>query len=252
MEKKSKTRIIVIDHLPFVIDTVKCELRQWNDPGNRIAFDELKDEGKYFSMLYSKDSKNVADQMQEASLQSTGSMNIIIPSVLLKEHELKDDIQNAINENSRELNWGIFIGDEAIANRLSGVLPHIDLAGTDHIIDWRSKELRASDAPYGRISLKGMAMSDTGEEYLCFFNTKSRTVYEPEENMTALPKDVVLLVIPGELKLDPVAVAREYGMKDTDLLFTHPIQQDLAANIKPLSETGLPAMIEKNLKAQRP
>jgi hypothetical protein len=57
-----------------------------------------------------------------------------------------------------------------------------------------------------------------------------------------------VLEIPYEIKLDPVAVAREYGIGEIDLLTDHPFQMKLAAKVTPLLETGLPDFIKQNLE----
>jgi hypothetical protein len=137
---------------------------------------------------------------------------------------------------------------ELLAIRLKGVLPHIDLAGTDFTIDWRLRELRETDEPWKNISFKDMEISESGEEYLCFFNTETHRRYLPEDDITELPENVVVLEIPNELQLDPIAVARESGMGYAELLADHPIQSDLSAKVKPLSESGLPEFIEYNLR----
>lgn len=61
----------------------------------------------------------------------------------------------------------------------------------------------------------------------------------------------MLLEIPHELKLDPVAVARERGVDVALILKENPIQKDLAAIVKPLSESRLPQLIEENLKKEQ-
>lgn len=91
-------------------------------------------------------------------------------------------------------------------------------------------------------------MDGSGEAYLCFYHTLSHEIFIPAEDITELPENVVVLEIPYELKLDPVAVARCYGMGETDFLREHPIQLSLVAKVIPLSESGLPEFIENNLK----
>lgn len=137
--------------------------------------------------------------------------------------------------------------DEAlVAARLNGILPRIDIAGYPFIVDWRLKELRPVDDFSTRLDLRHMPMSDDGEKYLCFYHVPTRCEWKANDSITAVPKDVVLLEIPYELKLDPVSVARQYGLKDTELLENHPIQKELKAKVIPLEETGLPDLIKQN------
>jgi len=65
--------------------------------------------------------------------------------------------------------------------------------------------------PWKSISFDDFEMDDYGDKYLCFFNTETHELYMPPDDLMELPENVVVLEIPNELHLDPVAVAREYG-----------------------------------------
>lgn len=172
-----------------------------------------------------------------------------IPAPIIDSRELlSEEFKQTINTSSKQNSWGFYLGDKATALRLSGALPHIDLAGTDFTIDWRLRQLRETEEPWKHISFDDLEMDDSCEAYLCFYNTQSHKLFSPEENIIELPEDVVLLEIPNELKLDPVAVARDYGISETDFLVEHLIQSALTAKVTPLSESGLPRFIENNIK----
>ncbi|WP_345949015.1 hypothetical protein ABDD95_19395 [Mucilaginibacter sp. PAMB04274] len=137
---------------------------------------------------------------------------------------------------------------ELFKRRSLGILPHIDIAGTDFTIDWRAKELRESAAPWNTIPLRNLDMGDAGENYLFFYDTAKHTLWHFDPYITALPANVILLEIPYELKLDPYAVANEYGMDPAELIAEFPIQKTLSSAVKPLSESGLPEIIQENLE----
>ncbi|QHS55859.1 hypothetical protein GWR56_10065 [Mucilaginibacter sp. 14171R-50] len=138
--------------------------------------------------------------------------------------------------------------EELLKIRQSGKLPHIDLAGTDFTVDWRLRQMRETEQPWKNISFEDFEMDDYGDSYLCFFNTQTHELYMPPEDLMELPEDIVVLEIPNELKLDPIAVAREYGSDLSELLREYPITEDLSAKVTPLSESGLPTLIENNIK----
>jgi hypothetical protein len=133
-----------------------------------------------------------------------------------------------------------------LADRLKGVLPHIDIAGTDFTIDWRLKELRETVQPWNRISVKAMELTPDLEHYCCYYDLESHRQYFPDADLTELPENIGMLVIPNELKLDPVGVAREYGLSDTELLERCPLLENLTGRIRPLSETALPQIMAEN------
>lgn len=140
--------------------------------------------------------------------------------------------------------------EQAVQRRVKGILPIITIVDDEYIVDWRLKELRMKDRPENIISLKNMDMDDKGSSYLCFYDKKAKAVIRIGDDITELPKDAVMLKIPYELKLDPVGVAREYGLGDTELLNRFPIQENLQAEQVPLKDTMLPKIIEANRKKQ--
>lgn len=140
--------------------------------------------------------------------------------------------------------------EELLAARLAGLLPRIDICGHPFIIDWRLRELRPENDFSTRIDLRNVPMSEDGEHYLFFYHVPTKSVVHIDENITSKPKDTVLVELPYELVLDPVAVARQYGLKDTSMLDDYPILENLKAKIIPVEETRLPELIKANREKQ--
>lgn len=138
-----------------------------------------------------------------------------------------------------------------LGKRLAGELPCILIGDDEFIIDWRLRELRHKEQCQCTIQLSGMAMSEDGEHYLCFYHLLTKAVIHIGDDITSLPGDVVMLKIPNELKLDPVGVARDYGLDDMFMLDKYPIVSRLEAVIIVLEETGLPVLIERNLEKHK-
>jgi hypothetical protein len=137
---------------------------------------------------------------------------------------------------------------QLLARRLMGALPHIDIAGTDFTIDWRIRELRETAAPWNKINLNLLSESESGEEYLGLYDTVEKQLYNLDDNIIMLPENVICIEIPNEVKLDPIAVARQYGLVIAEFVQQHPIEKNLSAFIRPLTETGLPEMVAENLR----
>lgn len=220
--------ILVIDHRPFIIDLEKDELRQYNRPANTIAFNTLSRSGFLFS------------------LELNGSIFKIPQTLLQIPEQLTPLMRTAINLRSRDENWGIYIGDEAVARRLSGELPHIDISGTDFTIDWRLRELRETAEPWKKININDLDMTEDYESYGFFYDTVNHTVFDFDETVTEMPENVVIAEIPNEYGLDPVAVAREAELGDAGLLAQNPYLSKQSAVIKPITGIGLEAFIEEN------
>lgn len=132
------------------------------------------------------------------------------------------------------------------ALREQGILPHIDIAGTDFTIDWRLKELRETAAPWNNIQLHDAEMSPDGEEYYLLYDTNSHEEYIFDDEVTEAPANVVFIKIPYEIRLDPYAVALQYRIDPREFVDRFPIENDLQADVRPLSETNFEALTAAN------
>lgn len=225
---------VIIAGTAFLIDAAKEELRDAADTGNSIPFDKLKDEGGYFTMLYDVNSKNIWTNLVAADEKNDHLRKIILPALILSKNQaISDELARSINQQSSERNWGIYAVNGKLARRLAGELPGINIDGSRFIVDWRLKELRDANDVSRKIDLSRLDMNEEGTEYVCLYNTKSKEVIY---NAGAYQADdhVAILRIPYELKLDPVAVARQYGLKETELLEKFPMQEVLNARLEPI------------------
>jgi hypothetical protein len=145
----------------------------------------------------------------------------------------------------------IVVDQQALDRRLNGALPQIDLAGEMFTVDLRPKELRNSKYFFPVISLKSFELTNDGRHYEAYYHPIMKQVVELDPKLLEFPESVIKLKIPNELGLDPVATARAYGMDERELLRRHPMQNDLKAEVIPLSETNIPALIQRNKEALR-
>ncbi|MEB0249632.1 hypothetical protein QN344_05765 [Mucilaginibacter sp. 5B2] len=148
------------------------------------------------------------------------------------------------------MNQQILPQAELVTQRLAGKLPHIDINGTDFTIDLRLQELRETEMPWNHISIMDLEPSLDGDDQLFLYDTQKHCAYELDDNITELPEHVVLVALPDDFTLDPVAAARAVGYEETKFLDEYPIKQFLIAGITPLKDTFLPKMIEENLSRQ--
>ncbi|WPU99118.1 hypothetical protein SNE26_24195 [Mucilaginibacter sp. cycad4] len=245
----SNQHILAIGPVPFIIDTLQEKLIQYDDHENTINFNDLTRHEGYYTARFHKGLRNLADGYQTSGKINDQIMDLTLPGIILAvPGELPDELKSSLSAISQKKGWGFYLGGEDLAKRLSGVLPYIDLAGTEFTIDWRLKELRETAQSGNIISLRNMEMSDDGHAYLTFYDTETHCILEADEFLFELPEHVVLLEIPNEIWLDPIAVARSYGMNDTDILITYPISKKLSAKVTPIAETGLSKFIAENVK----
>jgi|GEM_PF-2091435 len=159
-------------------------------------------------------------------------------------------LMRLIREKNVRHPWALELdeGDDILTmRRILGILPRIDINGVDFTVDWRLRELRETDNPTNRLDIKQMELSQFGDNYVSYYQTEKKALYAIFEDITELPENVMLMYIPNELGLDPVAVARESGLDELALLNPHPIKKSLKAHLYPLTETALTETIKDNL-----
>jgi len=239
--------IITIQGTSFIVDVAKGELRQSDNPANSISFDDMQDKGTHYSFSYDRIEKNLPSSFKSAGNDIVKvtilQMVDLDPMAMAEKHGL--EITKLQGKNDFEL----IVDQQVLVERLNGRLPTINIAGHDFIVDLRLNELRPENDFSTRIDLRNLDISNDGEKFLCFYHPASKNVVEINPALMDLPKGVVMLEIPNELNLDPVAVARKYGLEDREFLRQYPLHKKLEAKVIPLSETGLPALILKNKQA---
>ncbi|PAW95085.1 hypothetical protein CKK33_16920 [Mucilaginibacter sp. MD40] len=222
--------ILVMDNRPFIIDADQQELKQYNRPDNTISYEAL-------GYSLSKD----------FFWAEINGNNFKIPvELILNPEGISALSRTSINLRSHDENWGIYFGDEATARRLSGELPHIDIAGTDFTVDWRLREMRETAEPWKHISFNDLDMSDDGLNYVFFYDTAEHNVFDFNETVTEMPENVLIAEIPNEYGLDPVALARECELGEAGLLAHNPVRLKHSASLKPITGIGLEGFIEEN------
>src|SRR5690606_11533991 len=100
--------------------------------------------------------------------------------------------------------------------------------------------------PVSVIPFSEVEYTDDEEGYEFFYHLDDKVIYELPEDITELPDRVVLVRIPDEFRLDPVAVAREEDLGEMVYETRYPYRARHAAEVIPLAETYLPEMVADN------
>lgn len=137
---------------------------------------------------------------------------------------------------------------DLLEERKKGVLPQIEIAGHYYTVDIRLNELREAEVPYRKLGLDEMVTAQDGRHYLFFYHPENRAILHATPDMVKIPENVVLVQIPDELGLDPVGMARKYGLGDEYFLKMHPYEHDVKAKVIPLEKSGLPEFVASNRK----
>lgn len=144
-----------------------------------------------------------------------------------------------------------YTAEQLLERRLSGILPEISIGKDLYLIDWNLRELRMKEMPEKRIDIRHLPLTTDGKSYQFFYNTANSEQVRLSDHLKKLPKNVVLVEIPNETVLDPIATAREFRKADTALLARFPIMANLEAKLTPLEQTAIGALIQQNNR-QRP
>lgn len=123
--------------------------------------------------------------------------------------------------------------------RKKGVLPSIDIAGQDFTVDIRLNELRNREEPWRKLRLDEMVTSPDGRHYIFFYDPGEKAILHVDQELQQVPERAVLVEIPDEMGLDPVGVARKYGLSDGYFLKMHPLEKSMVARITALEKSGL-------------
>jgi len=101
---------------------------------------------------------------------------------------------------------------------LSRTLTELNIGGTLFTVDARLNEFRQKDAPWNRISMDDIAEEAELSGFL--FDKRTKNVYDGEAAPDHLPAHVCLAIIPPIIELDPVGLARRFGLADHDLILS--------------------------------
>jgi hypothetical protein len=233
----------------FIVDIENNELRQKGKEDNFISFLDMADKGTHYSFYYDKDRKemSIGNKADNAGIVLTDipPMARLDPEAMSKKYGVPVDAVKNMKD------FDIIVDKELFEKRMQGQLPIVKVAGHDFYVDLRMGQLRAhvpENEPFlGRaLNLNQLHVSDDGEKFLGFYHIPSKSQFHVDSEIKKLPKDVVLLEIPNELYLDPIGVARQYGMDASAFVRKYPIQKTLEAKVIPLSETELPRIVKEN------
>jgi hypothetical protein len=241
--------IFPIEGTSFEVDVVQQVLRQTNDANNAISFTrDMQDNGNYYELHYDLDTHCAQGQESDQSRIRT----IRVPQLTELDPEgMATAYGKPLSAILGKFDYDVIVNAEVLERRHLGLLPVIGIGEETYIVDLRLKELRHLTDPQRSISLKRLDLSAEGDQYLFFYDLGKHTQVELDPKLTEFPEQVVLVKIPNEVGLDPVATATAYGIDERQLLRRFPVSAKLEAQLVPLAETGVPAMISRNREALR-
>lgn len=244
MKKLRVLPIYTIHDTDFIVDVDRQVLREAQRPSNELSFtNDMKDMGDHYLLFYDLIEKTCYPAVHNPL---TRQWVKVPPLVELDPVGMAEKYNLSIAQLKGKTDFEVIVDQDALDQRAEGVLPRIDIAGEEFIIDLRLQELRHAKNLHPVISLKSFDLTSDGWKYEAFYHPVMKQVVEIDPKLTEFPDSVVRIRIPNEIGLDPVATARSYGMEERELLRRYPFQKELKAEIIPLSQTHIPALIRRN------
>lgn len=249
MNKLKQPVIYTLHDTDFIVDIEKQVLREAERPAHEISFiNDMKDRGSHYLLNYDIIEKTCTP----AVLDPLTWMPFHIPPLIeLDPAGMSEKYGVPMHDLAGKTDFDLVVDQEALALRGKGILPKINIAGEDFIVDLHLHELRHAQYFFPVLSLKSFELTSDGWKYEAYYHPVMKQVVEIDPKLTEFPEGVVKIQIPNEIGLDPVATARQYGMDERETLRRYPIQKVLKAEVIPLSETNIPALIQRNREQLR-
>jgi hypothetical protein len=249
MDKLKVRPMFSIGTTHFIVDIDKQVLREFQRPENEISFiRDMEDKQTHYELRYDPRINNAARE----PLPDNQVQIIPIPQMTeLDPEQMSVKYGCPVEQLKGKPDFEIIVDQEALALRHQGMLPKIDISGDAFVVDLRMQELRHAANFYPVISLKSFELTHDGWNYEAYYHPVMKQVVDLDPKLLEFPEGVIKIRIPNEIGLDPVSAARIYGMNERELLRRYPIQKELKAEIIPLSETNIPALIRRNREALR-
>lgn len=247
MKKLKVCQLFSIGNAHFLVDIDKQVLEEFQRPENQISFiHDMQDKGTHYELRFDPQTNSAAHE----NLQDNQIRNIEVPQMTaLDPLGMSKKYGYSVEQIKGKPDFDVIVDSEALALRRTGKLPLIEISGEPFVVDIRIEELRHAEHWFQNISLRQMDLTADGGHYTAFYNPAERKLADIDPKLLEFPDHVVFIKIPNEIGLDPVATAREYGMDEREVLRRYPIQKGLKAEVIPLSETNIPAMIQRNREA---
>lgn len=249
---------IELDGTKYLFDINQLALVEKYRPEERkLFFDEMKDYGTHYEFVYNRNSKRLDADRTENGIDAyiTGKhsfaiitvprMGDIDPTGMSSKYNCSLDY---IRQNS---DLDIMIKEAYDMRVNKGMLPTIEIEEHTFYVDLRMDKLRPKDD----FLSNGIGFSqiedyfnDTTEKYVIPYNRQKKELGEIDyETITKIPKDLVVVEIPSEIKMDPIGWNRLHGFDLKDGLRETGLQMNFTAKQAKWEDIYVPQKIKENL-----
>jgi hypothetical protein len=246
MEREMPT--INIEGTEFMVDVEKMELREKANPENIISVFDMRDlkNGNGYIFTYNTSERNIATYLKRDE-----TLTVKIPEMITLDPEgMSKKYGIPLEMFATKTDFDLMVDQSALKERLSGLLPIVEIGGHPFYVDIRMDMLRPKDDFMSR----GIQFSkiedhyvDEKERYWVPYNPKTHEFQEVDFNMISdIPKDLIMISFPHESKLDPIGYNRMHGFDELFALKETNLKSAFKAGQVPWKETGIEEAIKEN------
>jgi hypothetical protein len=162
-------------------------------------------------------------------------------------------LEHKMNHKAKVIPWELYTNPEVYDLRVNkGMLPTIDIEGHTFYVDIRMDKLRSKDDFLSNgIVFSDIAnyFNDDTDTYIIPYDPKKKELGEIDyETITEIPKDLVVVEIPSEDKLDPIGWNRQNGFDILNDKKEVSFEMNFTAKQCKWEDIYVPQKIKENLK----
>lgn len=230
----------------FIVDVNQLELREKANPKNIISISDMEEKAvQGYRFWYSPNSNSLTTfSEQGAKLAEIPDFVKLDPIGMAKKHNISEDIIEGMDDFKLMVDQDAF---DKIA--YEGIIPTIDIAGHTFYIDLFNDKLNPNDDIWSRgiiFSELKHYYSHKDDTYTIPYNQKTHTFQEVSLNVKEIPKDLIVVQIPGKRTLDPIGQNKAGDLNSSDYLKKHGVQLHFKAKVIPWHKTRFAETVKRN------
>lgn len=229
--------IFTIAGTDFYVEIHSQTLIEVADPKNYLPVGDMSDMGDRYKFPYHPTYKNwpceLDDPRESIDVEVPNLITLDPEGIVRKHHIDPEELKGRKDMEFLNPNYEGFLA------RIAGKLPTIEIAGDEYVIDLENTQLRLNTDGGQQLSFndmqKGCPLSDDFSYRFAYDMVGKKLV--PIES--ASHDNAITVVLPDEILLDPVALARRLGYSDDHYIRDHPIAKKLVAVISMIKKAPL-------------
>lgn len=230
----------------FIVDVNQLELRQKANPKNVISLSDMEEKAvQGYRFWYSPNTKGLTTYAEAgAKLAEIPDFVKLDPTGMSKKYNISEDIMAGMDDFKLMVDQDAF---DKIAYK--GIIPTIDIAGHTFYIDLFNDKLHPKDDIWSR----GIIFSELkhyysykDDTYTIPYNQGTHTFQEVSLNVKEVPKDLIVVQIPGKRTLDPIGQNKTSDLNTSDYLKKQGVQLQFEAKVIPWHQTRFAETVKRN------